>query len=122
MDLTWRTIGHRKIRIHVSREIHYQQILNKRFEELKYIDFEPINAFNLFVDNLQCFGNLPYLVKSKNPEYGDLCRNDNYPKNMNWRCPKDCVKTSNNKKPFCKNYKKNKNNKTNACRVSKGNF
>ena len=118
MDLTWRTIGHRKIRIHVSCKTHYQQIFNKPVEEC--IDFDLINAFIFFVDNLQCFGNLPLLVKSKNPEYGDLCRNDDYPKNMNWRCPKGCVKTFNNKKPFCRNYKKN--SKNNACRVPKGNF
>ena len=68
--------------------------------------------------NLHCFGPFPLLIKSKKWKYGDICRRSNYPVDRNWRCPKNCVKTSNNKKPFCQKSRFNKK----PCRVAKGNY
>ena len=68
--------------------------------------------------SIRCPTSHPILVRNKDKHFGDICRKVGYPDNMDWACPKKCIKTSDKNAPFCLMSQENNLN----CRVPGGIF
>ena len=68
--------------------------------------------------SIRCPTSHPILVRNKDKRFGDICRKVDYPDNMDWACPKKCIKTSDKNAPFCQMSQESNLN----CRIPGGSF
>ena len=95
------------------------RLLLKTINNHIYKNQKVIKLFILYSlpDHLNCFGDYPNLeLQDDNSQNGDKCIHKAWPDTIDWECPLECVKTSNNQAPFCVDSQDNER----LCRVSKG--